>query len=388
MFCSKCGKQVETTARFCGTCGTTAPVTHEMLVKTTNYKKIGLIITLAGIVAVTVFFIVSNDTMLLNESPNGDILAEEMSYCSEYRLNGDTGNCSVAEIPLVMTTGGTAGTYYPFGGAMASVISNHTNANVTIVASGASVDNIQQIGLGNAHLALAQNDIMYYASHGVGIWPETAPVTNLATLMTLYPETIQIVVEANSGIYSVADLASRRVSIGVPGSGVEANAIQILAAYGISRDDIIEQNLGFAPSADAMRDGFIDAFFVTAATPNTTIMELAVARDLRIVPIGNAQATSLMADYPFYIRVVIDSSEYSWLDAPVYTLAVQATLIASTSMDEQLAYDIVKALIENASEVEAGHARGADISPYNAVQSISVNFHPGARRFFEEIGAL
>jgi len=300
---------------------------------------------------------------------------------------GDDDN-GTPQVRLLMATGGTAGTYYPFGGAMAAVISNHTNANVTIIASGASADNIQQIGMGDAHLALAQNDVMYYAFNGVGIWSETAPVTNMATLMTLYPETIQIVVEADSGIYTVADLAGRRVSIGAPGSGVEANATQILAAYGISRDDITEQNLGFGPSADAMRDGLIDAFFVTAATPNTAIMELSTARDLRILPIGNAAATSLMADYPFYIRMVVDSSDYSWLDAPVYTLAVQATLIASLDMDEQLAYDIVKALIENAAEVEAGHSRGADISPYNAVQSISVNFHPGARRFFEEIGAL
>lgn len=292
------------------------------------------------------------------------------------------------DVRLIMATGGVAGTYYPLGGAMATVINNHTDANVTIIATGASADNIQQIGAGDAHLALAQNDVMYYAFHGVGIWSEQPPVTNLATLMTLYPETIQIIVEADSGIYSVEDLAGRRVSIGALGSGVEANATQVLAAHGISRDDITEHNLGFGPSADAMRDGLIDAFFVTAATPNTAVMELSIARDLRILPIDEARANALIAEYPFYVRVVIDSNDYSWLDAPVHSLAVQATLITSLDMDDQLAYDIVRTLIDNAGEVEAGHARGADIRIENAVQSISVPFHPGAQRFFESRGAI
>ena len=292
------------------------------------------------------------------------------------------------ETRLIMATGGTAGTYYPFGGVMAGVINANTDMQVTVNASGASADNIRQISNGDAHLALAQNDVMYYAFNGVGIWPADERVTNLATLMSLYPETVQVVVEAASDIHSIEDLAGRRVSVGDMGSGVEANATQVLAAHGLTMNDITVLNLGFGGSADAMRDGLLDAFFVTSAAPNTAVMELATSRDLRILPIADDRAAALIADYPFYVRVTLDSSDYSWLSTPVNTLAVQATLITSTDLDEQLAYDIVRALIENQADILAGHARGADISAHNAVQSISVDCHPGARRFFEEIGVL
>ena len=295
--------------------------------------------------------------------------------------------CDGGDLRLNMATGGVAGTYYPFGGAMAVVINDRTDINVTVMASGASADNIQQISVGDAHIAIAQNDVMSYAFTGTGIWSEREPVTNIATLMSLYPETVQIIVLADSDIYSVADLAGRRVSIGDVGSGVEANALQVLAAYGLTRDDITPINLAFGGSADAMRDLTLDAFFVTAATPNTAVMELSTARDLRLLNLSQAAITQLMNDHAFYVQVSVDASDgYPWMEQAINTVAVQATLIASTDLDEQAAFDIVQALIEGRADV--AHARGAYISAQNAVQSVSVDFHPGARRFFQEIGVL
>lgn len=295
---------------------------------------------------------------------------------------GDSG-----EVHLNFATGGVAGTYYPLGGAMAAVVNANTNINLTVMSSGASGDNIRQIGVGDAHIAIAQNDVMRYAFTGTETWAELTPVTTFATLMTLYPETVQIVVLADSGIYTVADLQGRRVSIGDIGSGVAANAVQVLAAYGLTTDDIIVTHAGFGPSADAMRDLTIDAFFVTAATPNTAVNELATARDLRILSLSESAIQQLLNDFAFYVRVTVDSSDgYTWLEGTVNTVAVQATLIATTDLDDQVAYDIVRTLIERASEI--GHARGAYITAHNAVQSVSVDFHPGARRFFQEIGVL
>ena len=292
-------------------------------------------------------------------------------------------------VRLIMATGGVAGTYYPFCSVMAGVINNHSNyINVTVNASGASADNIQQIGLGNAHIAIAQNDVMSYAFYGTSIWSERPTVTNFGTLMSLYPESVQIVVLADSDIHSVDDLAGRNVSIGDIGSGVEANSLQVLAAHGLTVDDINVQNLGFAPSADAMRDGRLDAVFLTTAAPNTAVAELATARNLRLLSISDEVAEQLMADYPFYVRVTLDSSDYTFLTEPVYTIAVQATLMGSLDLADEVAYDIVRILIDNQSEVAEGHNRGHDISLEYAVQSVSVDFHPGARRFFEERGVL
>jgi TRAP transporter TAXI family solute receptor len=170
------------------------------------------------------------------------------------------------------------------------------------------------------------------------------------------------------------------------GSGVEANAMQLLGVYGLTANDFTVINLPFGASADAMRDLTLDAFFVTAATPNTAVMELSTGRDIRILSLPDSTIQTLMSRYSFYVRVSVDSSDYPFLEQPINTVAVQATLIASTEMAEQVAYDIVKALIENQADI--GHARGAYISAYNAVQSVSVDFHPGALRYFREVGAI
>ncbi|MCL2398915.1 MAG: TAXI family TRAP transporter solute-binding subunit [Defluviitaleaceae bacterium] len=295
--------------------------------------------------------------------------------------------CEDQGVRLNMATGGVTGTYYPFGGAMAAVINANTDISITVMASGASADNIRQIAAGDAHIAIAQNDVMHYTFTGTGIWEGHTPVTTLTTLMSLYPETVQIIVLEDSGIYSVEDLRGRRVSIGDMGSGVEANAMQILDVHGLSTADISVINLGFGPSADAMRDGQLDAFFVTAATPNSAIMELSIARNLRLLSMSDSMIQALMARHPFYTRVTVTEADgYTFVTEPVNTVAVQATLVASTNLDEQVAYDIVRALIERQADI--GHARGAYINPHNAVQSISVDFHPGARRFFQEIGVL
>ena len=290
------------------------------------------------------------------------------------------------EVRLTMATGGTAGTYYPFGGELAQLIDNKTGyVKANAIATGASAENIQQIGSGDAHIAIVQNDVMDYAYNATNTWTSDA-VKNLATLMTLYPEVCQIIVTADSGINSVADLAGKRVSTGDIGSGVEANAIQILEAYGITVNDIQQEHLSFAASADAVKDRVIDAFFVTAGTPNTAVLELQTSRDLRVLSIDDATINALIAKYPFYAKYTITRDEYEFLSGNVNTVAVQATLICSPDMDEQVAYDIVKAIIEGKSDIS--HSKGAFIDAAYAVQGVSVGFHPGAEKYFKEAGVL
>lgn len=307
-----------------------------------------------------------------------------LTGCGDGTANGEGAAAAGRDVRLIMATGGVAGTYYPLGGAMATVINNNTlGINITITSSGASADNIRQIGDGDASVAIVQNDVMYYAFTGTEIWSEEAPITNMGTLMSLYPETVHIVTLADSGIYSVADLAGYRVSVGALGSGVMANATQVLNAYGLTIDDLNAQFLNFADSSSAMQDLNLDAFFVTSATPNTGVYELSRNRDLRIVPLSEAGIAHLMNNYEFYVRVNVTSDDYHFVTEPVPTVAVQATLIASLDVADDVAYDIVRALIENASEVEEGHARGAYITLENASVPPSVPFHPGAARFFE-----
>ncbi|MCL2842689.1 MAG: TAXI family TRAP transporter solute-binding subunit [Oscillospiraceae bacterium] len=298
---------------------------------------------------------------------------------------GDGGG---AQTRLIMATGGTGGTYYPFGGVMAGVINNTTDLQISPNASGASVDNLRQIAAGDAHIALAQNDASYYAFTATEIWSEFDAVTSLRSLMALHPEPVQIVVLADSGIYSVEDLAGRRVSVGDIGSGVEANSKQILGVYGITFDDINVFNLGVGPSADAMRDGSIDAFFFTAIAPTAAIMELSTRHDVRLLSISDARIDMLTSQYAFYARATLDSENYTFLTEPVQTVTVHAQLIVSEDMDEDLVYTIVQAIMDGREEIIEGHRAGNYIDPAHAVEYISVPLHPGAIRFFQEAGVL
>jgi len=305
-----------------------------------------------------------------------------MTACGGSNSEGDS------SVRLTMATGGTGGTYYPFGGALAQAIDQATGyIRVNVNATGASAENIQQIGAGLAHLAIVQNDVMDYAYNATNTWTSDA-VTNMSTLMSLYPEVCQLIVAANSGIDSVADLAGKRVSTGDIGSGVEANAKQILEAYGLSVDDIRQEHLSFNDSADAMKDNAIDGFFVTSGVPNTAVMDLQMSRDIKLISLDEATIDGLIAKFPFYGKVSLTSADYTFLDTPVHTVAVMATLIANPDLDEDVVYDIVKAIIENKEAITTSHAKGEFISAESAVEGISVDFHPGALKYFKEIGVL
>ncbi|MEG1778424.1 MAG: TAXI family TRAP transporter solute-binding subunit, partial [Angelakisella sp.] len=167
---------------------------------------------------------------------------------------------------LVMATGGTSGTYFALGGAMAGQVNSYlkdSGVKITATSTGASKENIRNIAAGEADLALVQNDVLDYASKGIELF-DGEKTANLSVVATLYPEVVQIVVGKNSGINSIADLKGKKVSVGDVGSGVEANAKQILEAYGMTFDDVNASHLSFKESANGFKDKQLDAFFVTA----------------------------------------------------------------------------------------------------------------------------
>lgn len=293
---------------------------------------------------------------------------------------------------ISFASGGTSGTYYPYATALMNVWnSNVEGMNCNVEATGASQENINLVSRGEAEVAIVQNDVMTYAYEGTESF-EGKQTQNFVTMGTVYSEVCQIVAAADANIQSVADLKGKRVSIGDIGSGVEANAKQILAAYGMTTDDIKMQNLGFGPSADAIKDGSLDAAFITAGIPTTAVMELATTHDVDIVPIDSATVEKLKADYPFYTEYTIDSSAedaYKGMDADVLTVSVKATLIVSPELDEETVYQMTKAMFENKETVMQAHAKGAELDAAAAVEGISVvPLHPGAERYYKEIGVL
>ncbi|WP_294429295.1 TAXI family TRAP transporter solute-binding subunit [uncultured Treponema sp.] len=288
---------------------------------------------------------------------------------------------------FILATGGTGGTYYPFGGAIANIWNTKIdNMNVTAQATGASAENLRLISKGDAEFATVQNDVMDYAYRGSDMFGQKLP--NLASIGTLYPEVVQIAASKSSGIKTIGDLHGKRVSVGDAGSGVEFNAKQILEGYGITFDDINKNNLSFKESAEGLQNGTLDACFITAGVPNAALQELAFTAGLVLIPVNGPEADSICQRYSFYTKTVIPAGTYKGTDVDTEALAIKATLAVNASLDEATVYEMTKALFENLDELSAAHAKGKEVSAKEAVTGISVPFHPGAMKYFKEIGVL
>lgn len=278
-------------------------------------------------------------------------------------------------------TGGTSGTYYPLGGAIAKIIADETDIQPDAVSSNASADNIIALHEGEAEIAFTQTDVAADAAEGINAFDE--PIDNVLGLGSLYPETIQIVTVEGSGIESVEDLEGKKVSVGAPGSGTYINAEQILEVHDMSMDDIDAQNLDFGESAGGIKDGNIDAAFITAGTPTGAVEELQATSDVVILPIEEDKAQALIDKYPYYAEDTIPEGTYD-LEEDLHTVAVLAMIVATDELSEDAVYEMTKAIYENSDDI--AHAKAELISLDGALDGIGIELHPGAVKYYEEEG--
>ena len=287
---------------------------------------------------------------------------------------------------LYFVTGGPMGTYYAIGGVMAEVLNPVlADSELIVESSGASKANLEMVEEGDAQFAFAQNDVMYYAINGTSLFEDEDPYENFSAVAGLYEEIIQIVT-SDSSIQSVADLAGKTVSVGDEGSGVEFNARQILEVYGLSFDDIEVVNASFGDSADGLEKGTIDAAFVVAGAPTAAIEELAESYEVGFVNLDEEHIATLQSTYDFYTESVIPAETYAGMDADVTTVSVRATLVASNEVGEETVYEVLKAMFDNKDALVQGNAKFEFLTLEDAVKGMSVPFHPGAVKYYEEQG--
>ena len=288
---------------------------------------------------------------------------------------------------LVLATGGTAGTYYPFGGAMAKIWNSKIkDMNVTAQTSGASAENVRLVNKKEVELALVQSDTLDFAFNAKEAFKE--PLKAMNAVAVLYPEIIQVVVGAASPIKSIADLKGKKVGVGAPGSGTEANFRQLLDAYGMKKEDVNAQFLSFSESAEAYKDKHIDAFIVTAGIPNAGIMDVATQNEIRILSIPADVAAKLTQKYPFLAAVKVPANTYKGQTTEVATVAVNAVLICGSSLSEAMVYNLTKALFENQADLASAHAKGKELNIKTAVTGVSIPYHPGAVKYYKEKGLM
>ncbi len=286
---------------------------------------------------------------------------------------------------MTMGTGGTSGTYYGYGGVLGQYIKNNAGINVTVVSTDGSKANIQGIDAGNYQLGTVQSDVMSYAWEGTRSFETEGKIASFRTVAGLYAESVQLVT-MNPEIKSVADLAGKSVSIGAPGSGVYFNAIDVLTAAGLTENDIKAQYQSFADSADALKDGKIDAAFIVAGAPTPAITELCTTNNAYLVPIDGDVAEALMASCPFYTTYNIPAGTYAGQTEDVTTVTVKATLIVDADATEDDVYKLTAAIFDNIEAITAENAKGAELSIENATSGMIVPFHAGAAKYFAEKG--
>ncbi len=288
---------------------------------------------------------------------------------------------------LSIATGGTGGVYYPYGGALANLLSDGLDdTDVTAEVTAASVDNMYLIDDGGADIAFVLADTAFDAVQGNAPFEEQV---NGVALATLYNNYTQIVINADSGIASVADLAGKRVSVGSPGSGTEVIANRILEVSGIDPESGIEvERLGVAESADAIRDGNIDAFFWSGGLPTAAITDLGATPNLTISILPHGEVTSLLQEAygDFYNTATIPAETYPNQSEDVEVVVVPNVLVVNGEMDEELAYNVTSVMFAGQADLAAAHPAANDLSLENAVQNSPIPYHPGAIRYYEEQG--
>ncbi len=292
---------------------------------------------------------------------------------------------------LSIATGGTGGVYYPYGGALAHLItSNVPGTQATAEVTGASVDNLKLLQLGRVDLAFTLADTLAEAVQGTGPFQETGAVGSARTLAVLYTNYTHVVARAGSGINRVADLKGRVVSVGSPGSGTELVADRVLGAAGLDpRRDITRHALGVTESVGALKDGKLDAFFWSGGAPTPALQDLAATPGMSVAFLPQDDLLLvLQRDFGsrLYHPAVIPAGVYRGIDDQTGVVGVTNVLVASSALDEDTAYAIVKLMFDRKDELVAAHPEARHLEVPGSADASPAPFHPGAIRYYREHG--
>lgn len=274
------------------------------------------------------------------------------------------------------------------GGGLAEIINAQVEGySATAEVTGASVENMGLIATGDADLAIGLADTVAQAYSGTGRF-EGQQLPMVRGLASLYANMVQIVTLDGSGISSLEDLRGKRVSIGAPGSGTEVNAAAILEANGITYDDIEEQRLNFNETADALANGDIDAGFWSVGAPTSSILNLSTTNNIVILELTNAQLEAARAADPTFAVTTLAGGTYTGVDSDISVLGIPNVLVVSEEMSDDLAYAITRAMFENIADLQAVHPAANETTVEFTIAATPVPLHPGAIRYYEEIGTM
>ena len=289
--------------------------------------------------------------------------------------------CGQSERTLAIATGGPAGLYYPFGGAMASLWSEVLpGVNAKAEVAGGSVTNVIQVARQESDLGIAMADVVSSAYAGTGRFPEALP---LRVLFTAYPNVVHMLSLRDSGIKTIDDLAGKRVALGAQGSGTSVAALNIITGLGLSLDDIAPRYLSFGETTTGLKDGTLDAGFVVGGLGIAAVTELSVTRDIEIVALSDAEIALLTRRFPAYSGYEIPGETYVGVSESRQTLGIWSAVVVHETMPEALAYALTCTVYRDHPRLLAVSPVVKDMTPANIHQLPAVPLHPGTERYLQ-----
>lgn len=289
---------------------------------------------------------------------------------------------------LTIGTASVVGIYYPVGGATAQIINRaDVGVRATVEATGGSAFNIRALAAGELDMALGQSDVVFQGYNGTGGF-EGEPVESLRTLMGLHAEPLHLVCAADAGVSTLEDIRGQRVNIGNPGSGIRFTVEQALEVVGIGLDEITVESLTAAESVDFLRDGRIDCFFYTIGIGGAALQDISTSMDVVFVPMDNPEFQTLVDEFPYFAFTNVPAGTYRGQDEEITLFGVKALFVTTTDLSEEIAYNVVKAILDNLDDFRAIHPALQFLTAEDFTQGLGAPLHPGAERAFQEAGLM
>ncbi len=301
-------------------------------------------------------------------------------------------------------SGGAGGTWFPVAGLIANAISAPPGSRpcnkggscgvpglVAIAqSSNASVANVTAVQSGQIESGFTASDIAYTAFNGTGKFKGKKRYDKLRVIANFMSEELHLVLPKDSDIQSIKDLKGKRVGIAAAGSGTQVAVLDFLESFNLTRDNIDEKELGLAQSTEHLSDGQLDAYFYVMPAPTAALIQLDATAGFKLYQMSDEEQRIYEKGNPFYYRTTIKAGSYAGINVDVQTVGVGDYWVTSADVDEELIYDITKALFNKSSKklFASGHPKAKEITLENAINSVKIPFHPGAERFYREQGLL
>ncbi|WP_100753337.1 TAXI family TRAP transporter solute-binding subunit [Vibrio salilacus] len=294
---------------------------------------------------------------------------------------------------ITIGTGSVTGVYYPTGGAICKLVNKDRkehNIRCSVESTGGSIYNVNTIRAGELDFGIVQSDWQYHGYNGTSKFAEQGPYKNLRAVFSLHTEPFNIIARTDAGIESVADLKGKRVNIGNPGSGDRATMGVVMEAMGWTNADFkLASELKGSERSQALCDNKIDAFVYVVGHPNGSIKEATTSCDAKLIPATGAKIDAIVSNNPYYAYSSVPAGMYRGTDKDVNSFGVAATMVTTTNVSDDVAYNVAKSVFENFDTFKRLHPAFANLKKEDMVKAgLSIPLHPGAQKYYKEIGLL